>query len=76
MRYRLMSIWVLGCIGLMTAIPSVWGADTDHFEAMQLTRLPEAVALPDEQLPNIEGQAVSLRSFRDQVVLINFWTTW
>jgi peroxiredoxin len=43
---------------------------------MQLTKLPEAVALPDMPLPNVEGKTVSLQSFRDQVVLMNFWTTW
>ncbi len=52
------------------------GADTAHFEALQLTRLEQAVALPDMRVPDIEGQEVALRSFQGKVVLINFWTTW
>ncbi len=52
------------------------GADAAHFQAMRLTRLDQAVALPDMRVPDIEGQEVALRSFREKVVLINFWTTW
>jgi hypothetical protein len=52
------------------------GADTAHFEALQLTRLEQAVALPDMRVPNLDGQAVELRSFQGKVILINFWTTW
>jgi peroxiredoxin/mono/diheme cytochrome c family protein len=52
------------------------GADAAHFAALQLTRLEQAVALPDMRVPDIEGQEVALRSFQGKVVLINFWTTW
>ena len=76
MSHRSVDVFILVSLWLMTAVPNVLGADAAHFEAMQLTRLPEAVALPDLSLPNIEGQQVSLRSFQDQVVLVNFWTTW
>ena len=76
MRYRLVIGLLLGCAWLLAVPPHVMGADTAHFQAMQLTRLAEAVALPDVRLPNVEGKAVSLRSFRNQVVLMNFWTTW
>ncbi len=31
---------------------------------------------PDFKLQNLEGKAVSLRSFGDKPVLINFWATW
>ncbi|MFC2062623.1 TlpA family protein disulfide reductase [Chloroflexota bacterium] len=31
---------------------------------------------PDFQLPNPEGQAVSLGDFRGQPVMLNFWATW
>lgn len=52
------------------------GADAAHFEALQLTRLEQAVALPDMRVLNLDGQEVALRSFQGKVVLINFWTTW
>ena len=76
MRYRLVIGLLLGCAWLITASPNAMGADPAHFQAMQLTKLSEAVALPDVRLPNVEGKAISLRSFRNQVVLMNFWTTW
>ncbi len=76
MTYRLAIGLILGCFWLMTAIPNVWGADIAHFQAVQLTKLSESVALPDTQLPNVDGESVALRSFRDRVVLVNFWTTW
>ena len=31
---------------------------------------------PEFQLPNLEGQSISLGDFRGKSVLINFWTTW
>ena len=31
---------------------------------------------PDFKLQNLEGKAVSLRSFGDKPILINFWATW
>ena len=31
---------------------------------------------PDFQLPNLEGQSVSLSDFRGEPVLVNFWASW
>ena len=31
---------------------------------------------PDFQLPNLEGQAISLSGVRGKPVLLNFWATW
>jgi cytochrome oxidase Cu insertion factor (SCO1/SenC/PrrC family) len=71
---------IIGCLIAFVVIAShalaVPGADTAHFEALQLTRLDPAVALPDKRVPNLDGQEVGLRSFQGKVVLINFWTTW
>jgi cytochrome oxidase Cu insertion factor (SCO1/SenC/PrrC family) len=55
---------------------SVHGADSELFEAAQLERLPRAIPMPEVSLPDLEGQKMSLRSFKGQVVLMNFWTTW
>ena len=31
---------------------------------------------PDFQLPNLEGQSISLSHFRGKPVLVNFWASW
>ena len=31
---------------------------------------------PDFQLPNLEGQYISLSDFRGEPVLVNFWASW
>ena len=76
MSVRLISILILGCAGLMIWVPSAVGTDAKHFQAMQLTKLSKAMPLPDVRLPNVKGEPVSLASFRDHVMLVNFWTTW
>lgn len=55
---------------------SVHGADSELFEAAQLERFPRAIPIPEVSLPDLEGQKMSLRSLKGQVVLMNFWTTW
>jgi hypothetical protein len=71
---------IVGCLMAFAVMAShalvALGADAAHFEALQLTRLEQAVALPDMRVPNLDGQEVALRSFQGKVVLINFWTTW
>jgi hypothetical protein len=77
MRDKRIGGWVvlllLWCIG---SISVVQGADSDPFEAAQLERFPRAVPVPEVSLPDLEGKKIFLRSFKGQVVLINFWTTW
>lgn len=73
---RLLGLAFMLCLWLTGGIVDVQGADTDPYEAAQLERLPRAVPLPDVTLPDLEGKQVSLRSFKGQVVLMNFWTTW
>jgi cytochrome oxidase Cu insertion factor (SCO1/SenC/PrrC family) len=73
---RLLGLAALLCLWLVGSVGAVHGAGADPFEAAQLERLPRAVPLPDVSLPDLEGKQVSLRSFKGQVVLINFWTTW
>ena len=33
-------------------------------------------AAPDFTLPGLSGQSISLRDFRQNVVVVNFWATW
>ncbi len=75
-KKRVLGLAFMLCLWLAGGIVDVQGADTDPFEAAQLERLPRAVPLPDVTLPDLEGKQVSLRSFKGQVVLMNFWTTW
>ncbi len=67
---------VILCLWLAGNVRSVQGADADPFEAADLERFPRDVSLPEVSLPDLAEQNVSLRSFKGQVVLINFWTTW
>jgi len=69
---------VLLCVWLVVSVGGVQGegADSDPFEAAQLERFSQTFPLPEVSLPDLEGKDVSLESFKGQVVLINFWTTW
>jgi cytochrome oxidase Cu insertion factor (SCO1/SenC/PrrC family) len=70
--------YVLGCAAIVCLwlVASVHGADSELFEAAQLERFPRAIPMPEVSLPDPEGQKMSLRSLKGQVVLMNFWTTW
>ena len=57
-------------------VASVYAADLEPFEAAHLERLPRPIPVPEVSLPDLEGQKISLQSFKGQVVLMNFWTTW
>ncbi len=75
------SKWVLGCavvvcLWLVGSVGRVQGADPEPFAAAQLERFPRAIPLPEVSLPDPEGKKMSLQSFKGQVVLMNFWTTW
>jgi cytochrome oxidase Cu insertion factor (SCO1/SenC/PrrC family) len=64
---------VIACLGLVV---SAHGVDSALFEAARVERLPRVIPMPEVSLPDLEGQTVSLRSFKGQAVLMNFWTTW
>jgi len=64
------------CFGLAGGVCTVRGADLAHFQAVGLVHFTPAIDLPDISLPDVQGKDVPLRSFRGQVVLVNFWTTW
>jgi hypothetical protein len=75
------SKWVLGyaimvCLWLVGSVARVQGAEPEPFAAAQLERFPRAIPLPEVSLPDPQGKKISLQSFKGQVVLINFWTTW
>ena len=75
------SKWVLGfavivCLWLVGGVGRVQGADPEPFAAAQLERFPRAIPLPEVSLADPAGKRMSLQSFKGQVVLMNFWTTW
>ena len=73
--------WRLGLL-LLVYCWLVWPAHPAQstelvlFEAMGIERLSRPIPLPDVSLPDPAGTQVSLQSFKGQVVLMNFWTTW
>ena len=50
--------------------------DAADYEALNLIHLDESIPLPDVSLPDVDGNPVPLLSFRDRVLILNFWTTW
>ena len=68
-----LGVAVIACLGL---VASVHGADLALFEAARVERFPRAIPIPEVSLPDLEGNKISLRSFKGQAVLMNFWTTW
>ena len=57
--------------GLLIAGCSADSGPEDSGQAPQVGKLA-----PDFQLPNLEGQSISLSDFRGNPVLINFWASW
>jgi hypothetical protein len=61
---------------LAIGVSSSQADDASHFQAMSLVRFAETVEIPPIPLTGLDGKDVSLQSFRGQVILLNFWTTW
>jgi cytochrome oxidase Cu insertion factor (SCO1/SenC/PrrC family) len=61
---------------LAIGVSSIRADDTLHFQAMSLVRFAETVEIPPLRLIGVDGTDTSLQSFRGQVILLNFWTTW
>ncbi|MFQ5913773.1 MAG: hypothetical protein ACE5JS_11370 [Nitrospinota bacterium] len=72
--------WLFGSVGaflwLAGQVFNAQAVDPAHFQAANLIRLPDAPAVPDLSLLDLEGQEVSFSMFRGKIVLLNFWTTW
>lgn len=71
------STWSFGliavfCVGLVAGVVPLHGADLGHFQAVGLARFATDIDLPDVSLPDVQGKAASLRSFKGKVVLLNF----
>lgn len=64
---------LIACLGLVV---SAHGVDLALFEAARVERLPRAIPIPEVSLPDLDGNKISLRSFKGHAVLMNFWTTW
>lgn len=76
MKRWIVTALVVGALGLGIATSHRAAADAADFDALNLFRFPESIALPDVSLPDVGGNPVPLLSFRDRVVILNFWTTW
>lgn len=77
MKSWVVAVLVTGLIVLGAAVPQRAAAiDESDLEALNLILFSESVALPDVSLPDVGGGPVPLVSFRDRVVILNFWTTW
>ena len=61
--------------GVATLQPTA-ADDAAAYEALNLIHLDESIPLPDVSLPDLKGDPVPLLSFRNRVVILNFWTTW
>ena len=64
---------------LILAVPTSYrtaAADEADYEALNLIHLDESIPLPDVSLPDVDGNPVPLLSFRNRVLILNFWTTW
>jgi cytochrome oxidase Cu insertion factor (SCO1/SenC/PrrC family) len=70
--------YVLGfaVIVFLWLVAGVHGADPGLFQAAHLESLPRPIPIPEVSLPDLQGQKMSLRSLKGQVVLMNFWTSW
>ncbi len=71
--------WTLVALSLVTLAIAAWywrvGQQTVSGQSRPTASAPAAPA-PEFTLPNPEGAKISLRDFRGQVVLLNFWATW
>ena len=73
----LVTVLIAGLLVPCATVPHRAAAmDENDLEALNLIVFSESVALPDVSLPDVAQNPVPLLSFRDQVVILNFWTTW
>jgi cytochrome oxidase Cu insertion factor (SCO1/SenC/PrrC family) len=50
-------------------------AAEDPFDSLAVQRLAQRAPAPDLALPSLEGKTIHLKDFRDEVVLLGFFTT-
>ena len=76
-KHWIVTALVAGLLVLGAAVPPQSTAmDESDLEALNLILFSESIALPDVSLPDVDRRPVRLLSFRDRVVILNFWTTW
>ncbi len=63
-------------LALLLSAPPAFATDPAAFAALRLDRLPKPLELPDLSMLDLHGKTMALRSLKDRVVLLNFWTTW
>lgn len=49
---------------------------TDYMEELSIFRFEDKVKAQNFILKNLSGNEVSLKDYRGQIILINFWATW
>ena len=77
MKHWIVTAFVGGLLVLGAAVPHHAAAmDESDLEALNLMVFSESIALPDVSLPDADRRPVTLLSFRERVVILNFWTTW
>ena len=77
MKRWVVAVMLAGFVVVGAAAPQrAVAIDEGDLEALNLILFAESVALPDVSLPDVGGPPVPLLSFRDRVVILNFWTTW
>ena len=75
-RIILTSLLFIVIIGQGWIYDSAALAEEDVFEALQISRFPERVEVPDFSLPSTDGGERALSDYKGKLILLNFWTTW
>jgi len=77
---KVVTVMTLVSVLVLVLLSTACSAGSESFGGGSTTAPVEGVGIggiaPDFQLPNLDGQAVSLGNLRGEPVLINFWATW